>query len=45
MDASARELVWSRAGHRCEYCRIHQEDEPCVRLHMSLRDTAGRLFR
>jgi hypothetical protein len=34
MDASARELVWSRAGHRCEYCRIHQEDEPCFRLQV-----------
>ncbi len=34
MDASTRELVWSRAGHRCEYCRIHQEDEPFFRLHV-----------
>jgi HNH endonuclease len=34
MDASTRELVWSRAGQRCEYCRIHQEDEPFYRLHV-----------
>jgi hypothetical protein len=34
MDALTRELVWSRAGHRCEYCRIHQEDEPFYRLHV-----------
>ncbi len=34
MDASTRELVWSRAAHRCEYCRIHQEDEPFYRLHV-----------
>ena len=34
MDGMIRDLVWSRAGHRCEYCRIHQEDEPFYRLHV-----------
>jgi hypothetical protein len=34
MDALTRDLVRSRAGHRCEYCRIHQEDEPFYRLHI-----------
>src|SRR5213593_1527145 len=34
MDASTRELVWRRAGRRCEYRRIHQEDEPFFRLHL-----------
>jgi hypothetical protein len=34
MNASTRELVWRRAGHRCEYCRIHQEHEPFFRLHV-----------
>jgi hypothetical protein len=34
MDASMRELVRRRAGHRCEYCRIHQDDEPFYRLHV-----------
>ena len=24
MDSATRTLVWSRAGDRCEYCRIHQ---------------------
>jgi hypothetical protein len=34
MDALTRELVWRRAGQRCEYCRIHQEDEPFYRFHV-----------
>jgi hypothetical protein len=34
MHASTRALVRSRAGHRCEYCRIHQDDEPFYRLHV-----------
>jgi hypothetical protein len=34
MDAATRESVWSRANHRCEYCRIHQDDEPFYRLHL-----------
>ena len=34
MDAQTRELVWRRAGQRCEYCRIHQDDEPFYRFHV-----------
>jgi hypothetical protein len=34
MDAATRELVWDRAGGRCEYCRIHQDDEPFYSLHV-----------
>ena len=30
MDAATRELVRLRAGERCEYCRLHQEDSPLV---------------
>jgi len=25
MDQATRILVWSRADHRCEYCRLHQK--------------------
>jgi HNH endonuclease len=28
MDAAFRRRVRSRAGFRCEYCRIHEDDEP-----------------
>jgi HNH endonuclease len=34
MDAATRKLVHDRAGNRCEYCRIHQDDEPFFRLHI-----------
>jgi hypothetical protein len=34
MDAATRQLVWARAGQRCEYCLIHQEDEPFYRFHV-----------
>jgi hypothetical protein len=34
MNARTRELVWRRAGLCCEYCRIHQDDEPFYRLHI-----------
>ncbi len=34
MDAELREFVRSRAGHRCEYCRISQESEPYYRFHI-----------
>ena len=26
MDAALRAFVRERAGHRCEYCRLHKED-------------------
>jgi hypothetical protein len=45
MDAQTRELVWRRAGQRCEYCRIHQDDEPFYRFHVEhvvARQHAGR---
>jgi len=28
MDAAMRRLVQAQAGARCEYCRIHEDDEP-----------------
>ncbi|HXV62544.1 MAG TPA: HNH endonuclease signature motif containing protein [Vicinamibacteria bacterium] len=28
MDPALRRLVRDRAGHRCEYCRIHQGQDP-----------------
>jgi len=28
MNAAVRRLVRNRAGGRCEYCRIHEDDEP-----------------
>ncbi len=34
MDAATRQLVRNRAGHRCEYCRIHQDDEPFYGFHV-----------
>jgi hypothetical protein len=26
--------VRQRAGHRCEYCRLHQDDSPLAALHI-----------
>jgi hypothetical protein len=34
MDAILRELVRQRAANRCEYCRIHQDDDPYFRFHV-----------
>ena len=34
MKASTREMVWRRAHRRCEYCLIHQDDEPFYRFHI-----------
>ena len=28
MDVASRELARQRAGRRCEYCHIHEDDEP-----------------
>jgi HNH endonuclease len=33
MDAALRSLVRRRAENRCEYCHIHQDDEPFFRFH------------
>lgn len=39
MDADTREQVWDRAGGRCEYCLLHQDDDPLFTFH----PTADRL--
>lgn len=34
MDEATRERVRSRAGNRCEYCQLRQEDSPLAKLHI-----------
>ena len=34
MDASTRNFVWRRAGHRCEYCLIPQEATTFFTFHV-----------
>jgi hypothetical protein len=34
MTPSARGRVRERAGHRCEYCHLRQEDSPLASLHI-----------
>src|SRR3954469_15258053 len=34
IDAATRNLVRSRASNRCEYCHIHQDDEPLFTFHI-----------
>jgi hypothetical protein len=34
MDEATRELVWQRAGQRCEYCLIPQEATPFFTFHV-----------
>jgi hypothetical protein len=34
MDAALRALVWERAGGRCEYCRLHQDDADFLTFHV-----------
>ncbi len=34
MDATTRELVRHRAGHRCEYCRLPQAAAPYFAFHV-----------
>jgi hypothetical protein len=34
MDAATQEAVRRRAGHRCEYCRVHQFDDPLFPFHV-----------
>jgi hypothetical protein len=44
MDETLRELVWQRAGHRCEYCRLHQDQESLPRFqieHITARQHGG----
>lgn len=34
IEVALRELVRKRAGDRCEYCRLLQEDSPFARFHI-----------
>jgi len=34
MDAQTRARVRERAGDRCEYCQLHQDDSPLAVLHV-----------
>ena len=34
MRESLRQLVFRRADHRCEYCGIHQVDDPFFQFHV-----------
>jgi hypothetical protein len=34
MDEALRLLVWERAAHRCEYCRLHQDEYEFQTFHV-----------
>src|SRR5437667_4722963 len=34
MDAALRAFVRERAGHRCEYCRLHEDDDDYLSFHV-----------
>jgi hypothetical protein len=34
MNATTKVRVRERAGHRCEYCRLRQDDSPLAALHV-----------
>src|SRR5262245_8985141 len=34
MKASTRRLVRRRAAQRCEYCRLHESDQPLLHFHI-----------
>ncbi len=34
VDLATRRLVRERAGNRCEYCRLHQDDQPFLTFHV-----------
>ena len=34
MDGALRKFVRDRAGGRCEYCRMHEDDEPYYTFHL-----------
>lgn len=34
MDAALRSLVRDRAGRRCEYCRLHEDDADFLAFHI-----------
>jgi hypothetical protein len=45
MDAALRKLVRERAEHRCEYCRIHQYQDPFFTFpidHIIARQHGGK---
>src|SRR5262245_22578976 len=35
MDKALRAFVRERAGHRCEYCRLHEEDDDFIPFHIT----------
>ncbi len=51
MDAATQEAVRRRAGRRCEYCRLHEADDPLFAFHIEHivpkqhggKDTLGNL--
>jgi hypothetical protein len=34
LSSELRNLVRERAADRCEYCRLHQDDDPIFRFHV-----------
>ena len=38
MDAALRGFVRERAGRRCEYCRLHEEDADFLAFHEERAD-------
>ncbi|KAA1258602.1 HNH endonuclease [Rubripirellula obstinata] len=34
VNESTKTIVRERAGHRCEYCQLHQDDSPLATLHV-----------
>jgi hypothetical protein len=34
MDDALRAFVWERAGGRCEYCRLHQDEYEYQTFHV-----------
>jgi hypothetical protein len=34
MKRAVRDFVRRRAGHRCEYCQLHESDQPLLSFHI-----------
>ena len=34
IDVATRRQVLRRAGRRCEYCRLHEDDDPLFTFHI-----------